>query len=525
MIATKQNTSARFNLLLVLLLVLSVFSGAYYVLRFSGLTMEVDASRQAVSADGILKTGTLENTRAYNNGVGYSALLATLSFVTGMSVQNVQLASSVLIFILILVTYIAYREMLGGTLASLAAALLLLLQPDFLFYVVRGSHERITWMFGLLMLFFLLRSQKHSGSLKQLTVYIVLFHFSFWGMVISNAYFASSYLLAIAIGLVIGLAFERSIFKRLTQVYLPKGLMQRLVIIAASGFILVFIFTNYIYAPVRQYFRMYQDIIDKISVLFFYSEPSGTTTTFEFYATAWRNPYIYPILTHLQWIIAVSGFAAWIWSTLTIKRLDPKQRFLWQMYTSFGVLLALGTTADFAGFLNQNLQLRLFTPFTIFNSAMLVQSLRSVWPQLKVSYKRIILVAGAILTIFAFVATQIKITNDPMAGNAWLFYTPAETSAMRWIDGHMTDQEVWVDTWDHLREVFFFQEGYTDNTNNFLIYYPKPLNTQVILLSERIQYKATRQEHQLPSVEGRLRVYDNGTSWVYRFRPMTPYQR
>ena len=513
------------NLLLVLLVLLGIMSGAYFALRYSGWVIEVDSSRMSAISEGIVATGGLRNYRPYRNGFGYGAMLAALNLITGIEIPVIQVGSGITIFMLLLVAFAAYRQILSGALSGLVATFLLLLQPDFLFYVVRASHERVTWMFALLMLFLLLRSQQHAQAVKQLFIYIALFYLSFWTMVMSNVFFASTFLLAISIGLAIGWIFERVAFRKNGNSYLPGVWMKRLLLISLSGFILIFLFIFYAYLPAKSYFYVFTSLADQMSLLFFGAEEVGSVASYQYVGTAWRHQSTYLLLTGMQWIIAVSGLSVWVWSTLHLFRLNHKQRFLWQMYTSFGVLLAFGVIADFAGYLSSNLQLRLFTPFAMFSSAMVVMGMQVVWPKLTPPIKQWLVPAAGMLAIFAFVAAQAKITNDPLFSNQWLFFTPAETRSHEWIDRHMENRIIWVDTWDHLQQVFYFQEGYKVPVKNGYIHGARFFERQNVLLSDRVVLESNRKGLILPSVVNDLKIYDNGSVRIFHPRPMTPYQR
>ena len=166
------------------------------------------AGRQLPPA-GILSTGRLEFPRAYNNGFGYAAQLAFTSLVTGIGLNPVQLASGAWVFVLVLVGFVTFRELLGNAFGGALATFLLLIQPDFLFYVVRGSHEKSTWTCALLMIFFLVRSYRSAASPGKLATHVLLFYLTFWGMAGGNVYFASTFMIAIALSLALGWGYER----------------------------------------------------------------------------------------------------------------------------------------------------------------------------------------------------------------------------------------------------------------------------------------------------------------------------
>lgn len=519
------HASTFINLLLALVILLGILSGAYYALRYGGLTIEVDGSRQAVSAEGIQVTGELINARRYSNGFGYAAVLAFVGFITGMEIQPLQMGSGIMIAVLLLVAFAAYKQFLGSALSGLIATFLLLLNPDFMFYITRGSHERLSWMYALLMLFLLLRSQQATSSVKQLFVYIVFFYMAFWAMVSGNVYFASTYLLAISIGLAIGWMFESLIFRKKGYSYLPSQWMRRLLLISLTSFILVFIFMFYTYLPARTYFNIFTSLFDRLGILFLGAEPIESPSAYVYFGSIWRSQFVYATMTVVQWAIAVGGFIMWVWSTFHLSQLNHQKRLLWQMYTSFGMLLAFGVVSDFAGFLNTNLQLRLFTPFVMFSCAMVVMGAQQVWPRLSPSFKQRMVPVAGLLVIIAFVGTQAKITNDPLVSNLWVFYNPAEVRASEWIDQNVENQWVWVDTWDHLQQVFFFHEGYKESFKNIIFYRGQMMARYNVLLSDRVILESNRKGFVLPSVVNDQKIYDNGLVKIYHPRSMTPYQR
>src|SRR3954453_16800085 len=97
---------------LVLLLSLVLLVGAYWVLRYAGLSIEGDATRLTQAADGTRQVGRLVHSESYSNAFGYPALLAFTADVTGLQVQTLQIAGSLWLAVVALVAYLAYREFL-----------------------------------------------------------------------------------------------------------------------------------------------------------------------------------------------------------------------------------------------------------------------------------------------------------------------------------------------------------------------------------------------------------------------------
>lgn len=513
------------NLLVALLVVLGLLAGAYYSLRYSGLAMEVDASRQAISAQGIVASGRLVYSQSYNNGFAYGAQLALASMISGIDINSIQLGSGAWVFVLALVGFIAYRELIGSSLGGALAAFLLLIQPDFLFYVVRGSHERSTWTCALLMLFFLVRSYRYAESPYRLLATVLLFYLSFWGMTSGNVYFASTFMMAIALSLAIGWVLDRVFLRRQPAAQLLAQWWRRLLLVSFICIIIVYIFINDLYAPALQTYRLFKNLIDQLAMLILGLQPIEPTETYAAFGAAWRDSASYLLVTGVQWAVAIAGFVTWIVMLFRLPRLSPGRRLLWQLYTSFGILLLLGVVADFAKFLNTNLQLRMFTPFTLFSSGLVALGLQSVWGWLRPAARRLLAPAVGLLAVFAFVVTQVKITNDPLVGNQWSFYSPAEVRAVEWANARVQGQRIWVDLGSRLPHTFYFLEGYAYQRPNAYAFGIEPVEYPYILVTQLVQMRASRIEAALPATNSHLKIYDNGTAELYHRRPLTPYQR
>src|SRR5262249_3625113 len=81
----------------------------------------------------------------YLNGFAYQTLLASLTFWTGLSLQQIQTVVAPILGLLpVLLVFGLYRELLPTRRMQTLAALLILCQADFLFIRSRGSHEKYT---------------------------------------------------------------------------------------------------------------------------------------------------------------------------------------------------------------------------------------------------------------------------------------------------------------------------------------------------------------------------------------------
>jgi hypothetical protein len=525
MIKDRRSTSAQTTTLAVLLAAFALTLGLYYSLRFGGWSMEGDASSQTGAAVGMIKGGALDASGSYANGFGYTAQLALTSLVTGLDVQDIQLGSSLWVFVLALVAFVTYREYLGPVVAGLGV-ILLFIQPDFLFYAVRGSHEKYVWMYALLMLFLLSRSQQFISRPVRLVLYIGVFYTVFWSLTSTNVYFAAVFMGAIMLGFIGGWLISRFTGKGHSLNGGRANNLQRMIIISLACAMMVFIFINYTYRPALNTYYYFSDFSDRLSLLLLGSQPLETPASYQWFEQAWRSQGAYLALTGLQWLIALVSLVAWGRGLFRLRKMEQKQWLLWLMYGSFGSLLVFGVVADYTGFMSTNLQLRMFTPFALFSSPLAAILVMSAFQKVHIGWRRLAAAAAIAVLMLGAAAVALKVTNEPVFGNQWLFYTPAELAPMDWLqNGGVAQNQVWVDTWEHLSIVEYFWSGSRPPKPNQYHYGKPAADIPYTVISQLSQLRANRSGISMPDISGQLRLYDDGTAQVYHRRPVTPYQR
>lgn len=513
------------NLLLVGLVFTALLAGIYWTVRYNGWAMEVDAARQTASAGGILATGHLVTERAYNNGYAYGAVLAFVSMLAGVPLQSVQLASGLWMFVVILAGFVAYRELLGDKPIAALATFFLLLQPDFLFYVLRGSHEKMTWSFALLMLFLLGRSFRFVRNPVRLAIYVALFYVAFFSMATSNAYFASTFLTAILISFAAGWVVTRLRRRGVMQTGPEDGTLRRLMIIALICSVIVFAFVAYLYRPALAYFWFLKTLLARLGMLFAATEPAGKPASYTYFGTAWRSNWAYLLLTGVQWLIAAAGVQAWLWMARSRRPEDDRHWLVWLMYAGFGVQIAYGIVADFTHMLSDNMQMRLFTPLALFTAPLAAWMVADLFRRLAPRWRRLAALVAAPVGAFAVAMALLKVTNDPLFGNQWLFYSPPELRAAQWADANVQDRRIWVDTAQVLDQAFDFRRGYREQDGNTYTVGKDFTSNDYILISDLLRLRTGRTEVSLPPTSQDDLVYDNGEAQLYHPRQRTPYQR
>jgi hypothetical protein len=512
-----------------LLAVFILLSAAYVGQRVANSWLIGDALNLTRASQISLEQGTISPTAyVYRFGFAYPSLNVFLAHLTGLSIETIQTyLQPFLVVLLVPVAYIAFARLAANRLAALFATLLLFLQADFFFEVTRSSHAKLTWLLALTMLYILASSFERIQSGSSPIWWILLFYPVALALIATNSFFASSYILGIALAFV-GLQLLRwlPITRDLTR---PPG-FRRLLYITLSGTILVFLFIFYLYPPARLQFITLRTTVDRLAALLLGLENIGFSP-YAYVTNTWLSVSTYITLTLLNYLVVVVSFIAWfrLAFLIVVKRQGmPAGRYLlWLLYPSFALILAISVALDFSGILSQNLQVRLFPNLMVvaipLAALLVVDLLTAIRARNRVSFS----VASAVLAIvviFFAGAGLLKVTNDPLLSNRWLFYTRSEQLAMDWADERLVDTAVWTGLERRL-------ELYADFFTEWAWHGVEPLpgrHTQEerhFLLSDIIRAHAARVGATLPDVRYQQQVYDNGGAQLYYRRPATPYQR
>ena len=509
--------------IVLLLILLASLLGFYWQSRYGGLEMEGDAANLSLAGEGVAQEAVLvPSHKAYPNGFGLPALMAFLNRITSMSIPTIQSGSYIWAAVIALVAYLAYRELLIDIPVAGMAVLFLLIQPDFLFYILRGSHEKITWTFGLLILWLWVRSRKNRRLSLQiasvLSVYILL-----WGMITNNAYFASTLIALFCIAILASYPIMW-LLSRKDKETIRSG-ETRMVYILLLGFMLVYIFITYTYPPALSFYGTLGILGDKVTTLFLAGETQSQPYTYV--QTAWRSSAIYLALTGFQWLIVAASFLAWLRDALRLRKtgregLSQPRFLLWLFYLGIIIQLAFAVVMDFAGFLSSNTQVRLFTPFAILSSPYAATWLNQISSR-RLKNIRILLPASFVAGC-AVIFALLKSTNDPLVGNQWIFYNQREQQANDWMDSHLKDQSVWLDLSIHQLDVLYFRKGYNWIPSNTYLSGSTFYRATYSVISDLTILQANRSELKLPNTTDQFRIYDNGGARIFHVRPKTSFQ-
>jgi hypothetical protein len=354
--------------LLILLGLYIIIVVLYINGRYSGSWLNDDAIQLTRLSQYVYNEGTITPPQgAYSYGYAYQSLNSFLAHLSGVPVVIWQeLWQPFVVVILVPISFIAFRSLVGASHTALLAVILLFLQPEFLFEALRSSHAKITWSLALLMLFLLARSFRSEGQQKGFGAGVLAFYLATFALITSNSFFASNYIFGIFFAFVGILILRRLPWSG--AIPIPPQ-MRRLGLVALSCLILAFSFIFYIYSPALQQFVELDSIVDKVAALFFDVERTTATNPYGYVGTTWLSTSVYLAVSAANWIVLFFSFIAWLyWGRHYLIRrqpIPPTVLLLWLLYTASAFLLAIAVILDVSGSLSANLQVRLFPHFMV----------------------------------------------------------------------------------------------------------------------------------------------------------------
>lgn len=507
-----------------------VVVGLYFVLRYNGQWAEADSTTFTNAIRAFAQDGQLRPPSGYiyANGYAFQAISTFILALTGLEVLTLQqLVYPLIAAAVVLPAWITYREFTGNGRGATLATMLLFTQPEFLFVILRSSHEKFTRTFILLCLFLLVRSFKLRQQPGLFIAHIALFYLIVYAFISSNNLLAHSFIVAVAIALTLGWILER---RSPRSQHSNMWALKRLLYAALTSLGLVYVFTFYIYPPAQHDLIVLQDTGERIYELFVPEEQDSDepryTNAYAYVSFGWVNPYIYFLVSIANWIILGTSLVIWVRQGLRWlwHNEPPPTRaawLLWLFFAAFAIQGALSIVSDASGALSSNLQHRLFPSFSIVAVGMVGTVLANWHPRRNARSIRI----GLTIGIFCIaILSVMKATNEPLVSNKWTFYRPGELIAIDWSDAHLKDAHIWTEFDERLAVAYTNAHTNSTNRNRLRGWFHSSI-TRSLVVTDVTRLRSLRVAAPLPVPPDALRVYDNGEAEVYRLRPQTPFQR
>ena len=509
-----------------LLLALALLLGLYAWLRYGGAFGHGDTSISTWAIRGILDSGRLvPEEGAYPNGYGYQALVVHLSALTGLSLGVLQLAGAVLLmFWVVMPAWLAYREFTRSETAASLATLILLVQPEFLFPLLRGTHEKFTRGLMFLLLFLLLRSLR-AKSFRQVASLVAAFYLVAYALITFNNFFATSFMAAIGLALLLLWGMRRR--TRMDNSG-QSSLLRRMEMIILSLLVLAFLFTFYAYPPAQRQLRVMQSTAEQLSAVFLQVEEEPFNP-YDPVLHGWISLPVYFLVSLANWLLLAGSALVWLWQGWRwFSRREPPEQpglLLWCFYGAFAFQGVLSIAVDTSGAIHGNMEHRMFPSF-----AMLAAPVMAGW---LVTYRRRLpglrrgrldralgVILGSLLVLAVF-----KATSEPLLSNYWTFYTPSEYRAVNWAEHALVDRSLWAGFNDRVATGYQISQNGRALPLDLNTALPVSFGTRDFLVSEATRLHGVRLFSPLPLEADTHLTYDNGKAKIYHSRPRSPLQR
>ncbi len=528
----------------IAIIALALVNYTYLILRTGGALSENDTyqlTRVTLSAE--VADTILESPRPYSHGMNYPAFLLQVSELSGLSVNALQLVVLPLVFALFLpiVAFVTYREITRSDVIGLLATFLLFLQPDFLWVTWRGSHEKITWALVLGLFFILARTFQLRGQLRTMLVNIAVFYLLALGLINTNMFFSSSFIIAVVITFLGGRVVIAFLERRRSTPDRPliDLHLQRLIYVAAACLLLVYVTIFYLYPPARFSLFNVDQLFGRVSTLVFNVDPVAEpelVNPYNYVTSTWTSPLVYFALTFFNWLIL--GVASLTWIVVMWRfwrhKLNPHQHgtllFLCLAFAAFSIQVVVSAFADLSGSIGANLQVRLFTPVMMFGVPLAAIGVFTVVQrvQLPTRLRPVIVTLVAIAFLYFEFAALSKAANEPLFSNKWVFITRPEQATATWLSRYGISGSIWTGVDERYRSDLHVVSTLLqdDADKQMQLYNGSSLNTDYYVWSEVERARWIRLNLYMPNVllSSRHLIYDNGSTQIYRRPALTIYQ-
>ncbi|NJN65398.1 MAG: hypothetical protein HC884_01135 [Chloroflexaceae bacterium] len=517
-----------------------LFLGGYFVVRFEGRWAEVDTTLFTSAIRNIMQSGHLvpASGEVYPGGYGYQSISFFLVRMTGLEVRQLQqLIYPLLASLVVLPAWLLYREVSGSARGATISAMLLFTQPEFLFVIIRGSHEKFTRTYMLLCLFLLFRSFKLRDTSRLFGLHVGLFYLLAFAFASTNNAMAVSFF--VSIGTAMGMRWVqekvwwlRTRLARWMRKTPPPDLgplfspdVQRLFYITLICIGLTYVVLLYIYpyglSNVSFFTRLGQESVSVVT--------EGTTTKvnpYSYVKTSWTSLPFYLLVSSSNWILLGGAALIWLWKGVRWfwkgDTLQTESEWLpWLLFASLGVQAVGSVVADMGGGVG-NIQVRLFPSISIM-SVMLVGPALTRWRPVRL-FRPVRLALTAAIALMAVMA-GLKVTNEPMLSNKWMFYHQDEVTALEWCDTHLHYAHIWTEFDERLWVAFGMTQGESRRENRYLMNFLRPERVRNVLITDITRLRSSRMKIPLPLPPDSFRVYDNGEAQLYHLRPRTRHQQ
>ncbi len=510
----------------IALLLGAIFLVALYMLiRYGGLWGETDTAifTQAMRAM-IAENSLIPSGGAYSNGYGYQVLGIWLAQMSGMKISSLQLYVAILLAPwVVLPAWLLYRELTFSNRAATLACIILLVQPDFLFPLLRGTHEKFTRGLVLICLFLLVRSMHNQQNFRRLVGLMFAFYISAYALISFNNLLATSFIAALALTVLLIWFLHRWIGSVSEEKF---AIHTRLMYVIFSLLVIAFIFMFYAYPPAQNQIRIQHTIADRLVAILIQKEKI-TSNPYTVVTEGWISLPVYFGLSLANWLLLGISSIIWFSQASSVVRRQPfksrNELLLWSLFAAFAVQGVFSIFIDFSGAVATNLQHRIFPTFVMIASPLSAKWLVT-WEPNSSGLRKIVKVGiPLVIALLAMLAT-LKATSEPLLSNKWLFHLPGERQAIHWADQTLAARWVWTGFDERINTAVIIRNE-NETRKALLDQYDLEPETKNVLVSQITRLRSLRIGEAIPINADDFIIYDNGQAQIYHLRPRSPFQR
>ena len=472
----------------------------------------------------VTESSLVPRSAAYSNGYGYPVLGVWLAQLSGINLPSLQLYVSILLAPwVVLPAWLLYREFTVSNRTATLATIILLVQPEFLFPLLRGTHEKFTRGLMLICLFILVRSLRKHSKLHRLVGFMVAFYLCAFALITFNNLLATSFIAALALTVLLSwLALRRT-----GPVSDEKSTIQpRLIYVIISLLVIAFIFTFYAYPPAQDQIHVLQTIANRLGVLLLQMEQVASNP-YTVVTAGWVSLPVYFALSLANWLLLVISSVIWLSQTLFVIRRRPfnsqNDLLLWAFFGAFALQGIISIVVDVSGAIAANLQHRIFPSFAMIAAPLAAKWLVTWQPKSIVLRNNLRIGFALVIALLAVLAT-LKATSEPLFSNKWLFHLPGERQAIIWADQALANRWVWTEFDERINTALSIR-NVTETQKVQLDQYDLEPGTRNLLISPVTRLRSLRLGEPIPFTADDLITYDNGQAQIYHLRPRTQFQR
>jgi hypothetical protein len=497
---------------------MAILAGVYFIVRPGTLWSETDSGVMAQAIRVVMNQAQLApaSLDAYYNGFGYQVVATAIVTYTGVSIQTLQQeifpVDSALV---VLPAWALYRELTGSARIATLSVLLLLIVPEHLFAVLRGSHERLDRAFLMTALWLLVRSLRVRSVPREYIAHVALVLVMTWGLIATNALFGMSLVAALLTALAASW-LARLFVPRLRDV--AKQSIRLLGWTSAASALLAYLFVVFVYPPILPTLRDLGAIPERLINLML--QGGGGFDPYGGILAAWVSPTAYLLLSLTDFVMLGASAIFWLWLGWRWLRGGRPESLglwvLWLLFAAFAVQGVASVVSDRTGSLAANVQYRWFAVFATLAAPMVALAL-SRWRPGPMLVRMAVAGVASVLVAAASVGALVKSTLDPTFSNGWIFYTAPEVEGLIWVTSTWPGMRVWVGPDPRLTTAYEMVVGGLSHTDVWDIE-ELDSDTPLFMVSDVIREQSQRLDSPIPTVASTNLLYDNGEVQVYRVR-------